>query len=247
MLRSVCLGLIVVFALTPNFSHGQNKVYLGLQYGHSWFTYNYKDYGSGFINKSRANNKFTIGAKLKYVRPNEKFFYETGIGYCEFQQYYSLRNYLSAWEERYPVITVPFRAGLNLYKPNSKMQFSIAGGVSLNFLPEQYQGEYSVVFLKSSSPRIIDSITRGNIIRDFGGFFPLLNLSAAGSYKIGNKLKAEVSFEISKGFYKITEYEAFYNDGSGLNDQRANQWGKGDNYSLRFALLYDLSRKSEKK
>jgi hypothetical protein len=75
--------------------------------------------------------------------------------------------------------------------------------------------------------------THGIMYRNYTPFFPL-------QYRISTSWKAELKLDYGKGFLKISEYDIFYNDGSGKNDQRAGQWGTGDFLGITLGIKYIL-------
>lgn len=141
MTKLQACSVVFLVMFLPISGYSQSKFLLGPEYGHTWFSYKYEDFGGGFINKSRANNKFFIGAKLKYFAPEKNIFVETGLFYCSFQQYYSTKYYVSAWEERYPVISLPLKIGKEFFKEENRFNISSSVGLSFNFLPEQYKAD----------------------------------------------------------------------------------------------------------
>lgn len=80
--------------------------------------------------------------------------------------------------------------------------------------------------------------------RNFTTFFPLLNIELGIGYNIHPGWQVELKTSGVKGFIRITEYDIYYNDGSGSNDQRAKQWGTGDFAAISLGVKYSLKNKS---
>ena len=211
---------------------------IGTDFGRAYFIYSFKDYGKGFINEGKINYGMTGGFTLR-KNLTEKKFWETGLRFSLYEQYYSTRKYGGAWEQVYPVFYIPALVG---YQSNKKFGFTASGGIILSVMPDQYESDYEAIFIYP----YLDSITRGTMKRNFTPIFPLLNINAGVKYKINSNWQAELKAGYGKGFFKITEYNIYYNDGSGSNDQRAKQWGKGDFASLTLGVKYRLKQKSRK-
>ena len=90
-----------------------------------------------------------------------------------------------------------------------------------------------------------DSIARGNIRRDFTPLFPTICLGADVFYSVSESIKIGVGFTSQMGFIKVSEYDIYYNDGSGNNDQHAKQWGKGSFYSFYGGIRYVLKKRQK--
>ena len=214
---------------------------IGADYGRAYFLYKHKDYGTGFINENSLN-KSSIARVTLSKSFGKNFFYETGIGFALYQQYYSTRRFKGAYESAYPIIHMPLLFGYNAEK---RISFKGSGGIILGMMPDQYTGEYVVRYRPDNLP--VDSITRGEAKRDFASFFPLININAGLKYQLTPAWAAELKGSFGKGFIKITEYDIYYNNGSGSNDQRARQWGTGDFYSVTLGVRYSLKNKSKPK
>ena len=106
-----------------------------------------------------------------------------------------------------------------------------------------YKVEYSVIAFNPS----IDSVTRGTEKKNFTPIFPMLSTGLDISYKMSKRFKLSLAATYQKGFLRITQYDIYYNDGSGNNDQRAKQWGTGDFYGMQLGLRYMLRDKEGKK
>lgn len=117
-----------------------------------------------------------------------------------------------------------------------KSELRIKGGIGLGLFPDVYEGTFIEMHVFPS----IDSISRGFIKRNFSPIYPTLSTGLDFSYKIAKRFKASLAASYQKGFFKITEYDIYYNDGSGSNDQRAKQWGTGDFYGIQLGLRYLL-------
>lgn len=211
---------------------------IGADVGRAYFKYNYKDYGQGYSNEPQANYGLTAQFSAKKNLSNGKFF-ETGLRFVLYEQYYSTRLYDGTWEQNNPVIYIPALLG---YSPSEKkICFSMKGGILLGIMPNQYEANYFAFF--HSDPFTTDSITRGTMKRNFTPVFPLVTLDFGIGYRFSPRWNADLRVNGARGFIKITEFDIYYNDGTGRNDQRAKQWGKGDYASVTLGLSYSLKDK----
>lgn len=216
------------------------KTQIGLEYGRAYFFYNYKDDGTGFINETKSNYNFIAGIVVSR-QINHNWSAESGIKFSMFQQYFSTKKYWGAFESAYPVLLLP----LNMkYETKGKAALILLGGATIGLHPEQYIGSFRSRFYNIET-MTYDSITRGTYNREYGMLFPLLNLGVGFKYDISPSLNAELKINYAKGLKKITEFDIYYNNGSGSNDQHARQWGYGDFASLTLAVKYKFRSKSK--
>lgn len=231
MFKKILVSIFVVLSTLPVFSQ---KADLGIYYGRFYSPYKYKNYGTGFINNHKANYNFFPSVTLnKYY--SEKFSLEAGLFFTLYEQYYGTEKYLSAFESSYGAGHLVLRGAYSLSK-NEKTECRIKGGIGIGIAPDMYEGEYVEMFIYP----YVDSITRGNIKRNFTPVFTMLSTGIDFSYKIAKRFKLSIAANYQKGFLKITEYDIYYNNGSGNNDQRAKQWGTGDFYGVQLGLRYTL-------
>ena len=224
--------LMGVYAL---FSYCQQQD-ISAMYGRFWSPYKYKDYGTGFRNAPESNYNFYPSVLVnKYYGRRTSF--ELGLQLTVYQQYYSTRKYWGAFSSSNIAGHIGLKACYSLVK-SRKFETRIKGGVSIGGAGI-YKWEYEVVAYLPS----VDSVTRGIEHKDFTPVFPMLTTGIDVSYKIAKRLKLSLAANYQKGFIKITEYDIYYNDGSGSNDQRAKQWGAGDFYGLQIGLRYVLKDK----
>ena len=210
------------------------KVDISGYYGRFWSPYKFIDYGTGYKNNPASNyNFFPSIAINKYY--SKKLSMEAEIFFTLYEQYYGTRKYKLAFESTYGIVHLSVRAGYSLIN-TKKTEFRVKSGISLGIAPDLYSGEYVEMFIFP----IVDSITRGNIKRNFTPIFPMINGGLDFSYKIGKQFMLSLAANYQKGFLKISEYDIYYNDGSGRNDQRAKQWGTGDFYGVQLGLRYML-------
>lgn len=230
--------IIFSFLLIAKITIAQNWK-IGAGFGRAYFHYQYKDYGQGYSNAPRANYGLTAQISLQKELSNRRFF-ETGLKFVLYEQYYTTRLFGGTWEQNYPVIIIPALFGIKT--TNSKVFLSARGGLLLGIMPDQYEAKYAAFY--HSNPVTTDSITRGIMKRNFTTFFPLLNIELGIGYNIHPGWQVELKTSGVKGFIRITEYDIYYNDGSGSNDQRAKQWGTGDFAAISLGVKYSLKNKS---
>ena len=207
---------------------------ISFMYGRFWSPYQYRDYGHGYKNIHAPNRNFLPSVTLnKYY--SSDFSMELGVFFTLYQQYYGTRKYDFAFASQYGAGHIVLRAGYSFIR-NAKFEARIKGGVGLGIAPDMYEGEYVEMFVFP----YVDSISRGNIKRNFTPVFPMISTGVDISYTLTKRFKLSLAANYQKGFLKITEYDIYYNDGSGSNDQRAKQWGTGDFYGVQLGLRYGL-------
>lgn len=205
----------------------------GVFYSRLWFPYKYVDYGNGFSNQTASNFNFSTSVVLNKYSTN-RFSWELSLSYVPYSQYYSTSKAWGAYEAVNISGHIGIRRGYSFIK-DKKIEARVKGGVSLG-IAGLYKMEYSVMRVFPT----IDSITRGTVKRNFTPIFPMIGTGLDVSYKFANRFKLSLAANFQKGFIKITEYDIYYNDGSGNNDQRAKQWGTGDFYGVQLGLRYLL-------
>lgn len=202
-------------------------------YGRFWSPYKFKDYANGYRNQASSNFNFFPSLTInKYYK--EKISAELGAFLTIYEQYYSTRKYTPAFESSFVAGNITLRGCYSLLK-NKMLEFRIKGGIGLG-ITGLYEASYVEMFVYP----FVDSITRGTIKRNFTPVFPMLSTGFDISYKIAKRFKISIAANYQKGFIKITEYDIYYNDGSGNNDQHAKQWGTGDFYGVQLGLRYLL-------
>jgi hypothetical protein len=238
MLRT---SIILMLFVTLGNKLAAQSWHIGADIGRAYFKYQYKDYGQGYSNEPQANYGLTAQFSAQKTLSNGKFF-ETGLRFVLYEQYYSTRLYDGTWEQNNPVVFIPALLGYILSQ--KKIFVSIKGGILLGIMPDQYEADYFAFF--HPDPFTTDSITRGTMKRNFTPLFPLVTFDFGVAYRFSPKWKAELRVNGAKGFIKITEFDIYYNDGTGRNDQRAKQWGKGDYASITLGFKYSLRDKKKK-
>lgn len=79
--------IIFSFLLIAKITIAQNWK-IGAGFGRAYFHYQYKDYGQGYSNASRANYGLTAQISLQKELSNRRFF-ETGLKFVLYEQYYT--------------------------------------------------------------------------------------------------------------------------------------------------------------
>ncbi|HEX7846116.1 MAG TPA: hypothetical protein VF476_09985 [Chitinophagaceae bacterium] len=160
---------------------------------------------------------------------------ELGVFITLYQQYFGTRKYKAAFASQWGAGHVILRAGYSFIR---KQNFEIRAkaGIGLGIAPDMYEGEFREMFVYP----YVDSISRGTIKRNFTPVFPTVSTGIDLSYKLAKRFKVSLAGNYTKGFVRITEYDIYYNDGSGSNDQRAKQWGTGDFYGIQLGIRYQL-------
>lgn len=214
------------------------KLDIGVFYGRFYATYRFIDDGTGFRNlpNSQYNGYPSITLNKKF---SKKISVELKGSYLAYQQYTGTRLYSPGF---YSVIyggNISLTANYSVVKAQ-KIDCRIKAGFGIGIVPDKYQGKFTEIFLNPS----VDSISRGSIKRDFTSIFPTFCTGFDFSYTISKRLTTSLAVTYQKSFTRITEYDIYYNDGSGKNDQHAKQWGNGSFYGFQLGLRYSLKDKS---
>lgn len=230
-MKKIKILLLLAFCVETCFSQQMD---ISLGYGRFWAPYKHVDYGTGFRNLRRSNYNFFPSFTLnKYYK--DRFSMELGIFFTLYEQYYSTRKYFPAFESSYGAGHVSLRPAYSIIKRKC-LEMRVKGGVSIGIAPDMFESEYREMFVYP----YVDSITRGTIKRNFTPIFPMLTTGIDISYRISKRFAISATGNYQKGFLKITEYDVYYNDGSGFNDQRAKQWGTGDFYGFQLGVRYAI-------
>lgn len=220
------------FALNGN----SQQTDIGVFYGKFYANYKSQDYGTGFRNTPKS--QYSGYPAVKFNKQfTEKISAEATASFLAYQQYIGTRLYFPNFFSVYYSGNISLTCNYSFIK-SKKFESRLKVGLGIGITPEMYQGEFVELFSTASSS--IDSISRGYIKRDFTTLFPTICSGIDFSYKLMKRLKAVISFVYQNGFIKITEYDIYYNDGSGSNDQRAKQWGTGDFYGVQLGIRYAL-------
>src|SRR3981081_3434993 len=131
---------------------------VGIEYGRAFFRYRDYDYGDGFRKQNASNYDLIVG--LTYDKEiSTNFFWQTGVYFTQYQQYYSTKKYTPAYDQSYPILQIPARIGI---------------------MPDNYIAEYQEILVYP----IFDSMTRGEIKRNYSFIFPLVDLGGGISYRV---------------------------------------------------------------
>lgn len=236
MRRIVILGFMLCLFASSN----AQKWDLGISYGRFYAIYKYQDWGSGFNNQANSQYK-QFPSFIVNKKNSEKTSMELRTSFMAYTQYTGTRLYSPGFYSDYLGGNISLTYNYSLLR-SAKWEGRIKGGVGVGILPDRYEAD----FLEMLVFPIRDSISRGTIKRDFTFIFPTLVSGIDLNYAMGKKLKICFAFTYQKGFVKVTEYDIYYNDGSGNNDQRAKQWGTGEFYGLQIGLRYGLTNKKNK-
>lgn len=212
-----------------------------LKAGRVYNKYKFKDDGQGFKNPKSIN--YSLDAQVLVQRTVGKHWYfQTGMTYLEYDQYISTRLYKAPWQLRNPALTVPFNAGCRAKK--GRVGFYVAAGPSIGFLLDPIYGNF--IAMELTPQGMIDSAARGRIIRNENPTFLLFGGQAGLSFTLSSKISLELGLTGAKGISQITEFDFYYNDGNGRNDQHARQWGKGDYLGALLGFRYHFIGKGNR-
>lgn len=213
---------------------------ISIYYGRFYTLYNYKDYGSGFKNLPKSQFNFYPSVALNTFF-SKKISVETKVSFMAYEQYTGTRLYSPGFASSYLVGNLSLTGNYTFFS-TLKWESRIKAGMALGIVPDKYKGEFTEMFVFPYT----DSISRGTINRDFRTFFPAFSTGFDVSYNLGKGFKAVLAGSYQKAFLRISEYDIYYNDGSGNNDQHAKQWGNGSFYGFQLGLRYLLKKRKDK-
>lgn len=231
---------LLVFLYFHSYSAKCQDTDLGVYYGRFWSPFKYIDYGTGFRNQSSSNYNFFPSVALnKYYKPRTSA--ELCILFTNYQQYFSTRTQFGPYNSSHIVFHLVGRVGYSIVK-KSKFETGVKGGIGLGIT-----GLEKWEFTSILTYPVVDSIARGTDKKNYTPLFPMLSFGIDFSYKLSKRIRLSLASNYQKGFLKISEFDIYYNDGSGYNDQRAKQWGTGDFWGLQLGLRYLLKNENERK
>lgn len=231
---------LFIFFFCVNSINSQNSD-IGLFYGKFYAVYNFNDQGSGFRNLpgSQYSGYPTITFNKNFSKSLSG---EVGASFLAFQQYTGTRLYSPGFFSIMYVGNITTTANYAILNKN-KFSIRLKGGLGLNIMPDTYIGRFTETFSNGSS---IDSVSRGFIKRDFRSLFATFCTGMDFSFQASKRIKLSFRAEYQIGVNKISEYEIFYNDGNGQNDQFAKQWGNGTFYGFQLGARYILKKSTDK-
>lgn len=213
----------------------------GAFYGRFYAMYKFKDYGTGFRNL--PGSQYTAYPSIRVNRKfGEKISAEGTASFMAYQQYTGTRLYTPGFYSVFNGGNVSFTINYSFIN-TQKFESRIKVGMGLGIVPDMYEAAFREMFVYP----YVDSISRGTIKRNFTPVFPTVSTGVDFSYKVAKRFKVSLAATYQKGFIKITEYDIYYNDGSGSNDQQAKQWGTGDFYGVQLGVRYQLKDEKGKK
>lgn len=215
------------------------KFDIGLGYGRLHAIYSSIDYGSGFRKMSRNQYNLYPSIFLNVNLKNRKSI-EGILSVLQYGQYTATRLYGPGFFSRFYSINLSCAINYSIVQC-PKFEWRIKAGVALSVIPDQYQGEFKEIFLDDQN--MVDSISRGHIKRDYTPVAPAITVGSDIAYAIKKRIKLSLLFNYQAGLTKITQYDIFYNDGSGSNDQQAKQWGNGSFWGVQLGVRYVLKNK----
>lgn len=220
------------------FDTAYSQADIGLSYGKFYALYQSKDDGTGFRNtpKSQYSGYPAINLNIYF---SQRFSGEVTASFLPYQQYIGTRLYTPNFFSVMYSINLSATGNYSIFR-SDRIESRVKLGLGLGIIPDQYEGKFMELYWNGSS---FDSIARGGIRRDFTPVFPTICLGADFYYSVSKSFKVGIGFTSQTGFIRITEYDIYYNDGSGNNDQHARQWGKGSFYSFYGGVRYILKKK----
>ncbi len=242
--RFVLFAFLIGILINPT---AAQETDIGLFYGRFYALYKFTDNGAGFRNVpgSQYNPYPTFGVNKKF---SKKLSGEASLSFMAYVQYTGTRQHppVIGFFSTYYGANISALAGYSFLELGEKFEARIKGGLGLGIVPDRYEGSF-VEMLLNLETQTMDSISRGTINRDFVALFPTVCTGLDFSYRFSKQFKVSLLVNYQKGFSKITEYDIYYNDGSGNNDQHARQWGTGDFYGFQLGLRYILKKKDKNK
>ncbi len=237
-MKHYSLVLILVIGIS---GIARSQTDIGVSYGNFYALYKSKDDGTGFRDTPKSQYSGYPAIKMNMYF-SERFSGEIIASFLPYQQYIGTRLFIANF------FSVMYSGNLSAtgnfsFIKSDKIESRIKFGLGLGIVPDQYRGRFVELFWNGSS---IDSIARGDIRRDFTPVFPTICLGADLFYSVSKSFKVGIGFTSQTGFTRITEYDIYYNDGSGNNDQHAKQWGNGSFYSFYGGIRYVLKKRPKR-
>lgn len=214
---------------------------IGISYGQFYALYKSKDDGTGF--RKTPKSQYSGYPAINFNKSlSKRISGEINLSFLPYQQYIGTRLYTPNFFSVFYSINLSITGNYAIIK-TEKLEGRLKAGIGIGLITEQYQGKFKEMFWNGMS---FDSISRGEIRRDFTPVFPTICSGVDVFYNVLKNVKAGIGFSSQIGFARITEYDIFYNDGSGNNDQHARQWGNGSIYSFYAGLRYILRKKNKR-
>lgn len=235
-MRFLILSLILFFGYRPASSQDSD---IGVFYGKFYAIYKFQDHGSGFRNLPGSQySGYPTVTFNKYFSKNLSG--EVGVSFLAYQQYTGTRLFSPGFSSVFYVGNITIMANYGIIN-NNNFNLRLKGGIGLGIMPDVYLGRFTGTFSDGSS---VDSVSRGFIKRNFRSLFPTFCIGMDFTYKATKRIKLSLKIEYQVGVSKISEYEVYYNDGSGNNDQFARQWGNGTFYGFQLGARYVLKKQN---
>lgn len=238
----IIVKFILLFLILPVF--GSKNLFsqssdIRIFYGRFYAVYKYRDSGSGFRNlpASQYSGYPTITFNKNFSKNVSG---EVGVSFLAYQQYTGTRLYSPGFFSVMYVGNIATTANYAVLNKNN-LCIRLKGGVGLGIMPDVYIGRFTETYSDGSG---VDSVSRGFIKRDFRSLFVTFCTGMDFSYKVTKRFKLSLRIEYQVGISKISEYDIYYNDGSGNNDQFARQWGNGTFYGFQLGARYILKKES---
>ena len=226
-------SFLLTCLLFSTFINSQQRS-ISVSYGRFWAAYDYIDEGTGFKNAPRSNwSNYPTVSYNSPLTPNADL--EYFFTYARYAQYFSTNRHPGAFYSNYGVGYLGVHYAHAVLR-EAKTELRIKGGVAIGIMPDQYEGTFESVFVYPYT----DSITRGTINRSFTPIFPMVSGGMDLTQKVNMRLGISLQIDYCQGFSRITEYDIYYNNGSGRNDQHARQWGKGSYIGFQVGVKYYL-------
>lgn len=240
-------GFKYLLLFLPIFSFGQNKTYLGLEFGPKYELYRHADNGNGLYTKPFFISPIyglTLGQEISNIFTLETGFYINDYG----ESYriegegigYSITNAIVAYQ-----IPLRLKARLSLFKDKLNLVTTIGYTVAIN---NNYNSSaYGSSLSMNTSPQFNDS-TRIEYTSNysFEKTYGLIEAGLALDFKLKNSMRIYLAANYLTGLNKIIETDVSYwiNDGP---KQTGIVFSNGDYYSIVLGVKYPINNLWAKK
>lgn len=162
-------SIVFTYIMFLGFSSFSQKLDIGIFYGRFYGVYNYKDYGTGFRNLpgSQYNPFPSIVLNKKY---SSKISGELRLSFIPFVQYTGTRLYTPGFYSNFNNGNISATINYS-FSETRKSELRIKGGIGLGLSPDGYEG----TFIEMHVFPYIDSISRGDIKRNFSPIYPTVS------------------------------------------------------------------------
>ncbi len=231
---------VIFLFLLPFMSKGQNKTYVGVEFGPKFEIYQYADNGNGLYTKPFLFSPIyglTIGKEI-----NKTFIGETGFYINDYGESYRIKgNFGYSMSNALLAYQIPFRLKARLYLIKERLNITTTIGYTFAINNDFGSSASGSSFTSTSglqhnySTRIQDTSTYS-----LRKTYSLIETGVSLEYKFKNSLALYLAANYLTGLGRIVEVDVKYwiNEGP---EQTGTVFSNGDYYSIVLGLRYPIS------